>query len=68
MELVKKNPIIAMLVAAILGYLIGAQMAKAKIEARVAEARGRIKAAAKALGLSEPDVDAALNALAGEGK
>jgi len=62
-DLVKKHPILVSLAMLIVGALIGGQLARMKYEARVASARKQITDAAKALGLSEPDIASALKAL-----
>jgi hypothetical protein len=62
-DLVKKHPILVSLAMLIVGALIGGQLARMKYEAKVASATKQIKDAAKALGLSAPDVAAALKAL-----
>ena len=67
MKLIEKHPLIFGLIMAVVGGLVGAAMVRARLEGRVTELRKQIKGAAAKLGLSEPDVDAALAALGGEG-
>jgi len=62
-DLFKKHPVIVSLAMLIVGAIVGGQLARMKYEARVASARKQITDAAKALGLSAPDVAAALKAL-----